>query len=593
MPAIPTSVTVVKDATYPDHVATLSWIIPAGTLSVSVQRTWDGGMTWVRTQLGLVASYRWVDQIQDTQYGYRVRAEGVDGFSDWSAPEWLWTSPGAPSGLAVVRSSNVYVDDLLTFTCQNLSVTATAMRVQWSTDGITWMTVDTLAPARPSSSWQVVTPTDAVAYFRAANLGEGGLVSAWSNTVAIPASTSHLAPTGLIAADFDPAAESTWTWVVHPGADGSGQSRYEIQTRYYSGGTPTAWVSTGIRRATRRTGTKIWAAETFVTDRTYEWRVRTYAASTAVAPSSWSATATFETGTAPVPTVTAPVEGGTWTEVTPGADVAGTWFAITYMLYAADGRPIMSSTTPGWPPTLEDATGYRIGVRVKDITSPVWSVEIVRAFTVELARPAAPTVTTAWDANVASCTLTVTNPASTPPAIYNEVRRGGALIGRCPINGTFTDWLPPLGTLTYQVSAVSALPSRTTTSVTITPDPACTILITRGSQSLHFTGGLIDEQNSDGSLVLRQYDGRPDPVPSWDAGQNPARSLNFHAVLRPGVTSTLPEIKTFIDVKDVCCWRDATGRRLFGVLTEAAESVSWVYASDVTLAFRVTEGPEL
>ncbi|MBK9156723.1 MAG: hypothetical protein IPM11_01105 [Micropruina sp.] len=238
MPAIPTSVTVVKDATYPDHVATLSWIIPAGTLSVSVQRTWDGGMTWVRTQLGLVASYRWVDQIQDTQYGYRVRSEGVDGFSDWSAPVWLWTSPGAPSGLAVVRSSNAYVDDLLTFTCQNLSVTATAMRVQSSTDGITWMTVDTLAPARPSSSWQVVTPTDAVAYFRAANLGEGGLVSAWSNTVAIPASTSHLAPTGLIAADFDPAAASTWTWVLHPGADGSGQGRYEIQTRYYSGARP-------------------------------------------------------------------------------------------------------------------------------------------------------------------------------------------------------------------------------------------------------------------------------------------------------------------------------------------------------------------
>lgn len=592
MPAIPTSVTVVKDATYPDHVATLSWVNPAGTLRTSVQRTWDGGMTWVRTQLGLVASYRWVDQIQDTQYGYRVRSEGVDGFSDWSAPVWLWTSPGAPSGLSVVRSSNASVDDLLTFTCQNLSVTATAMRVQWSTDGITWMTVDTLAPARPSSSWQVVTPTDAVAYFRAANLGEGGLVSAWSNVATIPAVTPHLAPTGLIAADFDPAAASTWTWVAHPGADGSGQGRYKIQTRYYSGGTPTAWVSTGVKRSLNPSAT--WAAGTWVTGRTYEWQVRTYGASTAAAWSPWSATATFETGTAPVPTVTAPIEGGTWTEVTPGADVAGTWFAITYMLYAADGRPIMSSTSPGWPPTLEDATGYRIGVRVKDITSPVWSVEIVRAFTVELARPAAPTVTTAWDANVASCTLTVTNPASTPPAIYNEIRRGGALLGVCPVNGTFVDRNPPLGSsVAYVVSAVSAIPSRANATVSVTSEAGSSILITCGDVTVRLHGGEISHKYSDSSLVLRQYDDRPEPVPSWDAGRNPTASLSIQAKLIPGLTSTAAEIRDLIALQQVSYWRDISGRHLAGVLSEVNQTHSSIHVSSLNLSFRVTEGPEL
>lgn len=223
---------------------------------------------------------------------------------------------------------------------------------------------------------------------------------------------------------------------------GSGQGRYEIQTRYYSGGTPHCLGVHGhqaIPQTLSHMGRRDVGHRPHLRVASPHLRRRHLGRPIALVCDGRHSKPEPRL----CPPSPPPIEGGTWTEATPGADVAGTWFAITYVLYAADGRPIMSSTLSRVaPPPLEDATGYRIGVRVKSITSPVWSVEIVRAFTVELARPAAPTVTTAWDANVASCTLTVTNPASTPPAIYNEVRRGGALIGRCPINGTFTDWLP-------------------------------------------------------------------------------------------------------------------------------------------------------
>lgn len=410
-------------------------------------------------------------------YQYRVKASNSAGSATSSSSVAVYTTPGAPSAVAAVKTSAGGIKLTITQTVPHVSYET---EVQYSTNGgSSWSALTTLASGVTQYTW-ASPPSGQTVVFRArvvndtTNVGDN-LASAWrtSNSVPLsapPAAPTQLAPNGVA---FDVANPQAFTWQYNS-TDTSEQTQFQIRARLVGAGTWTehtavSWSNQVAAFATTFTRLGI----TPTNGQSYEWQVRTWGVNATAG--AWSATATFGLSEPPDASIVAPdttlaaslltVE---WTYFDTESTAQSRWEASLSLdgeiLEARSGSGEDTSAT--FSTRLTDATEYQVSVRVRD-GAGVWSAWDTSTFTTDFPAPSTPTITLSWAEEQGTVIVDITNPAGGPvEAVSNDIywsvdgETWILAVEGAAINTPTADPTAPVGVLVdYKVVAWSDLPS--------------------------------------------------------------------------------------------------------------------------------------
>lgn len=383
-------------------------------------------------------SYGDFSTVANRVYQYRILASNGSGDAYSATSLMVFTTPGAPSSLTAIKEASGSITLNLT---QSVLHTEYKTTLEYSTDGgTTWTALTTLNRSVLTYS-HASPPTGAGIKYRARVLIDAtghvgnGLTSAWTESATVPLQSppnppSNLTPNGVA---FTAVNAQTFTW-KHNTVDSSAQTAYEIQYREVG---VTAWTTTG--KITSTAQSRLFAANTFLNGKQYEWQVRTYGAHATA--SGWSSTAVFTASALPTATVTVPgatlgsaLLTTTWTYFDTEGTAQSAWEA-TLLQNAVVLESLAGSgtaTSAAFKTRLTDATAYSVQVRVRD-GSGLWSAWSTKAFSTSFPMPSTPLVATAWDDIQGAVQLTMNNAARTN-------------LARDPIPRALTDWYASGGT---------------------------------------------------------------------------------------------------------------------------------------------------
>lgn len=580
---------------------TAGWTLSGGTTSLTQSGLTDNGL-----------------------YNYRVRASNSVGTSAWAyASTQAWMTPAAStevaSSLGASGSSIV-----TTWRANNWTGTTPEPKfsIERSVAGGAWTSV---ATGLSGTTWTDTSPGGGNNQYRVAStitVFGSTLTSTWAtgnvvSTVVPPLAPTQLSPNG-VAFDFS-SGPVTLTWKHNPGADNAAQSKFWIERSADNG---TTWVAVASDVASADS-TYTGFGGSMANGTTYQWRVWTQGASTAAAgPKSAVATIIGRKTptlalTQPPATLTALPLKATWTFTQEQGDAQAAWEAT---LYAADGVTVLESrtgsgtaltTTFTYP--VQDGQTYVVRVRARSAQNQ-WTATASRTTTISLPLPAVVTTAGAYDecSGSVSLALAALAPAAGETAVQSvtvERRIAGEetwtkLVSGLTLPATFVDVLPStVLTNQYRVTALSAAPSyRTYPTVEVTPPSgagcALWVFLSYGDaflKTLRFRGSPEISEEVSRLRETRHFLGRRRPVLLM--GNNTTRTVNVSGVLMwnlPNVPAAGcgwdSPAREWLEAglnAEVVCYRDYTGRRVFGMLSP-------VQASDGvprrgTVSFSVTE----
>lgn len=261
---------------------------------------------------------------------------------------------------------------------------------------------------------------------------------------------------------------------------------------------------------------------------------------------------------------------------------------------------IGAATDVTFDTTVANGGSYTVGVKVQD-GAGLWSDEDTQAFTVVYSLPPEPSLVLAWDSSNESVSISITNPPTgvgEVDAVGAEVWRsigGGEWIKIEALNGlssAVVDYIPDLvQTNSYQVVAVSALPSRSTSAtVSISPPSSVAMMVNAGpsfSQSVRLRYNPDSSRAPGRSKVLQQFAGRTDPIEY--PGEQRSKVINIAAVVSDQLedTATLDDIEWIADLPAPACYRDPTGQRVF--VSMGTPQLSGTFAAIKRVAWDLTK----
>lgn len=610
-PSVPTGVTATRVS---DTSVTVAWSqsSPGNSQPTqnSVQRRVNGG-SWTDVVTISAASSVVIGAAANQKLEYRVRASNAAGVSDWSAASSpLYTTPAAPSSVVAAKDASLDIDVSWT---PNVAFTEHEHVVEHGTvtGGVTTWDGSPLASVASGTSTYKHSSPDAgdVHVYRvsAKNTDTAALSSS-----AVASSTVQL----LVAPDkptvaglptyADKGRDFIFPWTHNP-VDTTAQTAYEVE---YSTNGGSSWTST--TKVTSGTSSYTVAADTYTSGQALTTRVRTWGQATTggsdgTGASPWSDPATVTFKTRPVATVVSPADSSTWTEaslsVMPGFSQAESASFVQATIVLSDsGGDIESRVTNAlsavtFDTRVEDAGSYTVTVTVLDshgITSDPATSDFSVAYTLPV--EAGVTVTYLREEGVAQIDLTFPTPgvgeaaavAVTVSRSIDGVRED--ILTAYPITGALTvlDSTPTIqGTNEYRVRTISA--DGATADVTVdlpVAEPYWAFLSTGPgfTRTVSFFGNLAFDASPSRSTALARASGRRRPIALFGA----ARGLvvSGSADLFPGMGSTPQEVEAFILDAGIVCYRDPSGRRMFGTVTGALSSPSSLTS---TFTFTVTE----
>jgi fibronectin type 3 domain-containing protein len=219
-PNAPTSLTAIAAA---GPQVNLAWtgnaVANPPTTNYLIQRSTDPAFTTDLTTISVAAlGTTYVDTSvgSGVTYYYRVRAENVSAYSDWSNVAFVTTSGAplpAPTGLsATVTPTPLSVG--LTWTNNATVPPATGITIQRATDAAFTLNVATFSAASATAtSYADTTVAAGTTYYYRVRAVAGASVSAWSNT-ATAVTLALPAPSALTAAAFaGPPLQVNLAWV--------------------------------------------------------------------------------------------------------------------------------------------------------------------------------------------------------------------------------------------------------------------------------------------------------------------------------------------------------------------------------------------
>lgn len=402
-------------------------------------------------------------------YGYRLRAVGPGGQSDWNTYAALYMTPNPPASVVATREGNAVV-----LTWANAGVGDYETHV-WQGD-TTAGSANISGPLKPGVNTFRVTGLDATKeyVFRVGHVTPSGLTaSTLSNTVrllAAPLAPTNLTPNG----GYQPTGVSVrFSWDHNP-TDGTPQSRYEF--RYRTSPTGSWYATTSASAASSY-------SRTLQTTGTFEWQVRTWGQDT-TKPSPWSSIAAVTPTVRPTAQFIAPASGTVLTTDRAEFTFSSSRYPASYVLeLSAPGMETRVLQGYGDKQFTQTVHGLPNNVTLTArlvVNNKVESAPVTRTFTVKYAAPAAPTTSAHWmkgnTGMVGVHGFSRDGAVETDHVnIYRKNTDGSlTLLGVLPSFSytTVPDPVAPLTGATYVAEAVA--PTGTTTKVTTTVGPSPT-----------------------------------------------------------------------------------------------------------------------
>lgn len=546
---------------------------------------------------------------QKLEYG--VNATNAVGTTVWSATSTpIFTTPAAPTG---VTATKVGSDIQVAFT-SNVAFAEHQHVLEHGVDVagvITWdgSPLATIASGTVLYTHAAPNPAQRHVYrLRARNTDVAALSSATVQSNVVQLLTAPAKPTVPAPAAFqDKAAIFRFAWAHNP-VDSSAQTKRQVRYSLNGGTTWTTDAKTTSSAQFLDFAANTWAANNAVT-----FQVRTKGAydsgsdgDASYSPWSDSVTVTFKTK--PVASITSPSNGSTVTTAALAVVLgftqaeAATFVNATIGLYqgATLLEEIVSTTLAGTAFTtrLADGVSYTVKAVVKD-SNGLNSAQVSSTFSVDYTEPVAALVDVVYLADSGIAQLTITVPAAgggLVDATTVSVDRVIAGVSESVVSLypsapelTFLDTTPTIhGTNLYRVTTRSVDGATTVVEATVVTDENEWAFMSKGpgyQEIVRFQldSGLQAAPVADSALVKAA--GRRRPIGLYSAA---AGSLAVSGVgaLADGYGSTPEEIEEFLLLAGKACYRDPTGRRIFG---QISASITRADAEIGQLTYSVTE----
>ena len=544
-----------------------------------------------------------------------VREANSAGTSAWSGNSAaVYTTPAAPTSLTATKDASLDIN--LAWT-PNVGFTEHQHVIEHGTvtGGVTTWDGSPLAtiPSGTSTHKHVAPDAGSLHVYRvyAKNLDAGLLASTkvTSNTVQLlaPPNKPTFPPLGPFvdkAKDFSP------TWVHNP-VDTTSQTAYEFG---YSTNGGAAWSSTG--KITSVVSAKTFAASTYAADFALTVRVRTWGQATTggsdgTGASPWSDQTTVTFKTRPVVTITGPLDGSTYQKsaltVNLGFSQAesATFVNATLRLYDGASTLLETRVSTTRAATLLDTavlngSSYTIKATVIDSNGLV-SDEVEAGFAVVYTLPVGAVVTATYlpDSGIGQLDIAIAAPGvgeveATKVTITRTINNVvEAILYEYPASASLTilDTTPTInGTNTYQVTTISVDGATATATVPMVTAEKKWAFLSSGAgfaNIISFGAGLNLNSTPTRSSTLVEASGRARPIALFGT----SGTLEV-----AGTTSLFPkssqygsgpaDVEAFLLAADITCYRDPSGRRMFGQVSGAVASSS---AKQSTFSFVVRE----
>lgn len=599
-PAVPSSVSLVRDS---DSAITLSWSDTSASngqpTTNQIQTRINGGSF---TQVASISAATSVvlSTAVNRKTVARVRATNSTGSSAYSSSSnAVYTTPAAPTGVAAVKDASL---DITVSWTANVAFTEHQHVVEHGTvaGGVTTWDGSALATvASGTTSYKHVSPdASKVHVYRvsAKNTDVGALQSATvlsnevqllaaPNAPTLPALPSHVAKT----------AAFVLTWTHNP-VDTTPQTAYQV--RYSTDGGST-WTTTA--KTTSATSSYTFAADTYAANVALTVQVRTWGEATTggadtTGASAWSDSDTVTFKTLPVVTITSPAHSSEWDEaaltVALGFSQAeSASFVQATIVLSQGGSTLETNVSSTLASTLldtevDDGGTYSLSVTVLD-SNGLTSAAVVSTFTVAYTLPVAATFTATFDQVSGTAGLAVTIPtagvgeaavaAVTISRVIGGVRE--TLFSNYAVSVgsvTFRDMTPVTnGSNEYRVRALSADGAKADTVQTLVTSEGVWAYLSTGAQFddiVTFWGDLSVSASPSRASALVTAAGRVRPIALF--GENRGLSVSGTATILPDEGSTPQDIEAFLLGAGVACYRDPTGRRVFGRVSGSLDSPS-------------------
>lgn len=519
---------------------------------------------------------------------YRVRSGNSAGATAWSNTGGpVYTTPADPTGATAAKDA---ANDINIAFTPNVAYAEHNHEVWHGTvsGGVTTWDGSPLATlASGVATYKHVAPNPAQVHVYRVRAKAGTLYSGYSTTSAVQVLAAPNKPTiPALPAAANRQAVFRLPW-VHNSVDSTPQTKYQWRWSTNGGTTWTTGAKTTSTNQYHDFAANTWAANATVT-----FQVRTKGsydagsdADASYSPWSDSKVVTFKS--LPTTAVTAPVNGSTLNDstvrVTLSFAQAEAATFVTAQLQLLQGATLLEElntnqlvgTALATP--VQNGVSYKVRGRVQD-SNGLWSAWAESTFSVTYLAPvpAGVAVTYLPTNGFGQIDLTILAPgAGQSAAATVTITRTihgvtETLVQDYPVSAalSFLDTTPVIrGTNTYTVTTKSALGAQTVTTADLVTTECRRSFLSKGAG---FDNVVVFGANPDINESLNVSSdtvsaaGRTKPIGLY--GTETAVQLKVKSFVFDGFGSTMIELRTFLLVPGKACYRDSTGRRIFGTV---------------------------
>lgn len=579
-----------------DSAVTVSWAQSSASngqpTSNTIRRRINGG-SWADVATISPTTSAGLSAAVNQKLEYAVKAANTAGVSAWSGTSTaIFTTPAAPTG---VTATKVGSDIQIAWT-PNVAFTEHTHKVEnsYSTDGgATWSGWSTLTSSVTAGT-STYTHTGPNASYQhkyrvsARNTATGNLTSSavTSNTVVLL--TAPNKPTVAAPAPFqDKAAIFRFGWTHNP-VDTTAQTKY--QYRYSTNG-GSSWATTSSK-TTSANPYHDFAANTWAANAAITFQVRTKGAYDSgsdgdASYSAWSDSITVTFKTKPVATITTPADSSTYVQAALTAVLgfsqaeSATFVSARIGLYASGGvtllEEIVSTTLAGtlFTTRLADGTSYVLKATVTD-SNGITSAQVTSSFSVDYTEPVAAVVALTYlrESGIAQIGLTIPGAggglAAASTITIDRVIGGVSenVVTDYPSASSLTilDLTPTIyGDNLYHVTTKSVDGATTVVTATLTTAETMWAFMSKGAdytQIIRLGGKISPVAKPSVDSALVKTAGRVRPIGLYATTGD--LEVTGVAEWATDFGSTPEEIEAFLMIAGKGCYRDSSGRRMFG-----------------------------
>ena len=539
---------------------------------------------------------------------YRVRSGNAIGVTPWStATAALYTTPDTPTNATADKGTSL--DITVKFTPQ-VAYTEHTHEV-WhgvvAAGVTTWDSTALTTLASGVATYTHTAPNAAQVHIYRVRAKAGSLVSGYATTPAVQLLAPPNKPSTPAMNPFaDKTLAFTYAWVHNP-VDTTPQKAFEVG---YSTNGGSTWTSTG--KVVSAVSQNVFAANTYAANTALTLRVRTWGSATTggsdgTGASPWADLTTVTFKTAPTTTITAPANGSTLNDSTIRVTVGFTQpEAATFVkaqLELLQGATLLETLESSIQVGITLATpaqngiSYTVRTRVQD-SNGLWSAWGTSTFNTVYLPPVPATVTTSYlpDTGWVQLDLSIPAPvagqsASTTVTISRAIKGVSEnLMVNYPVSPTLTilDTTPTInGTNVYTITTKSALGAAISITTTVVTNECRRAYLSKGNgygTVVTFGGNLSVSESLSVASDTIQAAGRTKPIGLY--GMETSVQLKVSSFMYEGFGSPIDDVRKILLVPGQACYRDASGRRVFG---SVKGSVSYKKSTRGDLSFTMTE----